>query len=289
MHIKNPMEWLFAQIEATAGFAPVHPALYWPATHAAAAPVVEKIGFADLRYALTRGLHDFAAARTDVYVLALVYPSIALLVAVAEAHGAFLPYVFPVLSGFALLGPFLALGLYEMSRVRELTGRISPADVLTVFRSPSLGALAALGAMIVALFLVWLAAAGDIYDATLGPQPPVSTLAFLHDVCLTPAGWAMIVAGTVTGGLFAGVALAVGVVSFPLLLDRPIGLGTAIATSLTAMQHNAGPLALWGLFVGVCLVLGALPCFVGLIVALPVLGHSTWHLYRQIVRPPARV
>jgi len=287
MHIKNPMEWLFSQLEATVGFAPTHPAVYWPATHSDAAPVVEKISVADLKYALTRGLHDFAEARTDVFFLAIVYPSIAALVAVAEAHGEFLPYVFPVLSGFALLGPFLALGMYEMSRDREITGRISVIDVFKIFRSPSVGSLAALGALTVMMFFIWLAVAGQIYDFTLGPQPPVSTAAFVHDVFLTPAGWAMIVVGSAVGGVFAVLALAVGVVSFPILLDRPIGFGAAVATSLTAMQHNAGPLALWGLFVAVCLVVGALPCFVGLIVALPVLGHSTWHLYRQIVRPPA--
>ena len=94
----------------------------------------------------------------------------------------------------------------------------------------------------------------------------------------------MIVLGIGVGAIFAALALAVAVVSLPLLLDRPIGFAAALGVSLRAVRLNPGPLALWGLIVAAGLFLGSLPLFIGLVVVLPILGHSTWHLYRALIR-----
>jgi uncharacterized membrane protein len=287
MHIRNPMEWLFAQFDATAAIGSAHPTEYWSVTHQAASPIVQKITIADLKEALRRGLHDFAAARTDVVFLCLIYPIIGLFIAAVDSRGYLLPLLFPTASGFALVGPFFAVGLYEMSRTRELTGRISWLDTFRVVRSPAIVSIAGLGLLLILLFLTWLAVAQTIYDFTLGPLPPPSILAFFTALVESAAGWTMIGVGMVVGAGFAVAVLAISVVSFPLLLDRPVGFGTAIATSWSALRHNPGPLAVWGLFVAVGLFLGSLPCFIGLVVVLPVLGHATWHLYRRIVQPVA--
>jgi uncharacterized membrane protein len=287
MHIRNPIEWAVAQLEAPGVIGSAPPETYWPATRQAGAPEIQKITLADLREAVRRGLHDFAAGRTDMMFVWLIYPVLALFIAAAEAQGGLLPLLFPTAAGFTLVGPFFAIGLYEMSRQRELTGKLGWLDTFKVLRSPSIGEIAGLGLLLIALFLVWLAVAQGIYDVTLGPAPPLSAWRFVQDVFTTPAGWAMIVIGWSVGFLFAVGALAISVVSFPLLLDRPVGLGTAIATSLMAVRRNPMPLGLWGALVAVCLFAGTVPCFIGLIVVLPVLGHSTWHLYRRIVRPPA--
>jgi uncharacterized membrane protein len=170
-----------------------------------------------------------------------------------------------------------------MSRQRELTGSIRWLDVFNVIRSPSILSIAALGLILIGMFLLWLALAQEIYQITLGPASPPSIGAFLTALFTTGAGWAMIILGCAAGGIFAIAVLAISVVSFPLLLDRPVGLATAIGTSLKAVSRNPGPMALWGFIVAAGLVVGCLPAFIGLVVVLPVLGHSTWHLYRRLV------
>jgi len=140
-----------------------------------------------------------------------------------------------------------------------------------------------LGLLLIALFLLWLVVAQVIYVFTLGPEPPPSVAAFLSEVFTTGAGWAMIAIGIGVGFLFAALVLAISVVSFPMLLDRNVGIGTAVSTSMRTVAANPGIMALWGLIVAGGLVLGSLPLFVGLVVVLPVLGHATWHLYRTVV------
>jgi len=141
---------------------------------------------------------------------------------------------------------------------------------------------------LVAIYVVWLAAAWAIYGATLGAAPlgpiaPQSISGFLHDTFTTNAGWAMIAIGCGVGFLFALLVLAIGTISFPLLVDRDVGLDTAIATSLRVFVANPGIMAVWGLIVAGSLVIGSAPLFLGLIIVLPVLGHATWHLYRKAV------
>lgn len=289
MHIRNPIEWVVEQLEApgrTIGSTP--PETYWSVKPQAREPEIQHITMADLNAALRQGLDDFAACRTDVMFLCLIYPVIGLFIAGAEAKGGLLPLLFPTAFGFALVGPFFAIGLYEMSRRREMTGKISWLDMFKVLRSPSIGPIALLGLLLIVLFFAWLAVAQGIYDITLGPAPPASAGAFLQEMFTTFAGWTMIILGWGVGALFAVGVLAISVVSFPLMLDRPVTLRTAIAASLTAVRCNPVQLVGWGLLVAAALFVGALPCFVGLILVLPILGHSTWHLYRKVVRPPMR-
>lgn len=284
MVIQSPPGWGWDQLgHAVHEIGAAKPEEYWRERAAdSAVPAVRRIGIAELRTALSRGLADFEANRTDVIFLCVIYPVLGLVLGRLASGYGLLPLIFPLASGFALVGPLAAVGLNEMSRQREQGHEVSWVNALNVLRSPSIGSIALLGLLLVALFVLWLVAAQIIYVTTLGPEPPASVGEFLRDVLSTGAGWTMILVGIGVGFLFAAVVLAISAVSFPLLLDRNAGIETAISTSIRAVTTNPAIMALWGLIVAGGLVLGSLPCFIGLVVVVPVLGHATWHLYRQL-------
>ena len=286
MTIRNPVEWGMDQVRlASLAVESAGHAIAEASDEArAGAPKIRRIALADLRDALAKGLDDFAAHRSDVIFLCVAYPVVGAILVRMAFHYEMLPLLFPLASGFALVGPFASLGLYEMSRRREQGIHAGLPDALGVVRSPAFGRIAALGLLLVIIFLAWLATALAIYNVTLGPQPPESIAAFARDVVATRAGWAMIVVGMGVGFLFALLVLAISVVSFPLLLDRDVPLRTAIGTSMRAVAANPGPMAAWGLIVAGGLALGSIPALLGLIVVMPVLGHATWHLYRKAVQ-----
>ena len=248
-------------------------------------PSIRRIGLADLMDALAKGLKDFSEMPSHALFLCVIYPVIGMVLAGLTLGFAIVPLLFPLAAGFALIGPFAAIGLYELSRRREAGVAASATDALDVVYSPSIGAIVALGLMLTAIFLIWVATANAIYVANFGYATPTSITQFIQDVLFTPAGWKLILVGNGVGFLFAVLVLTISVVSFPLLLDRDVGAAVALLTSVRAVAANPIPMALWGLIVAGLLFLGALPFFIGLTVVLPVLGHSTWHLYRKVVEP----
>jgi uncharacterized membrane protein len=284
-HIRHPLEWGADQLKtANMAVERASHSLRSPADLSeAAVPAVRKIEVADLMDVLASGLRDFGAYRTDVIFLCIIYPLAGLLLVSVAFGYDMLPMLFPLASGFALIGPVAAVGLYEMSRRSEQGIDITWADAFGVVSAPAFGAILVLGLILLAIFLLWLAAAYAIWLITLGPVPPASIGAFVHEVLTTGAGWTMIVVGVGVGFLFALVVLAISVLSFPLLLDRDVGLYMAVATSVRTVLTNPGPMAVWGLIVAGGLVLGSLPVLLGLIIVMPVLGHATWHLYRKVV------
>lgn len=279
--IGNPLSWIAQRMAGTAThLAHVTEEIN---TSDAAPPKINQITTADLRDALRKGYDDFIAMRTDVMFIVVLYPILGACLVALAFQGDLLHLLFPVLSGFALVGPFAAVGLYEMSRRREKGEPAGWSAAVDVLRSPRFGALFMLGLFHVGLFVVWLMIANLIYAATLGPDAPASMGAFLNQVLTTPAGWTLIIFGMGAGFAFAVAVLACSVVSFPLLLDRNVGLPLAIITSVRVARANPVPIAMWGLIVAVLLALGALPFLLGLILVLPILGHATWHLYRKAV------
>jgi uncharacterized membrane protein len=285
MTIRNPVEWGVSQVKLAADVVgQASHAVYHPKEDLnALAPEVRHIRTSDLWDAIAHGYEDFKAYRTDVVFLSVIYPLLGLVIARAALGHDLLPLLFPIATGFALIGPFAGIGLYELSRRHEQGAPVSWSDALGAFRSPSWGAISVLGIILMVIYIGWLVAAETIYMVTLGPEPPVTIEAFAHDALTTMAGWAMIIVGMGVGFLFAVVVLAIGAIAFPLLLDRPVGVDTAIWTSVRAVITNPGPMALWGLIVAGGLFLGSIPAFVGLIVVMPVLGHATWYLYRKLV------
>ncbi len=250
-------------------------------------PVVRKIDAADVFDALKLGFRDFLDKPSHYVFLCLIYPVAGLVLAVWSTGANLLPLLFPLMSGFALLGPIAAIGLYEISRRRQAGEDTSWRHAFDVRHSPAMPSILAVGVFLFALFIAWLLAAQAIYTANFGEDAPVSVSAFLSDVFTTSAGWSLIVVGNLAGFVFAVIVLATTVVAFPLLLDRDVGAAAAINTSVRATLANPGPVALWGLIVAALLVVGTIPIFAGLAIVMPILGHATWHLYRKLVPPTA--
>ncbi|RIK98186.1 MAG: hypothetical protein DCC74_05430 [Proteobacteria bacterium] len=252
------------------------------------APNVRRLTTNDLREALRRGWDDFTAMPSHAIVLCIIYPVLGVALARAALGYSVLPLLFPLAAGFALVGPFAALGLYELSRRRERGESPSVWDATSVLRSPSFGTMLGLGVLLLTLFVIWVAAAQAIYVATFGYAPAATIPDFLGRVLTTREGFWLIAIGCGVGFLFALVALCISMIAFPLMLDRHAGVTDAMLTSLRVVAKNPVVTAQWGLIVAVLLVLGSLPAFVGLAVVLPLLGHATWHLYRRAVEPAPR-
>jgi uncharacterized membrane protein len=294
--IRNPVEVVIDELRDLArGVEDAGHSIGHTSTHLFSRPLsVSRIEIGDLREVLARGFDDFMAYRTDIIFLLAIYPLASLAIGAAALHHAFIPMLFPIVSGSVILGPFVGVFLYELSRRREHNlqhhhvDNHSWANALTVLRRRNLGAIVLLGAMLVAMYLVWLGAAFWIYRVTHGPQPIESFARFAQDVFQTEAGWWLIGIGLAVGFLFAVLALMMTVVSFPLLVDRDVGLGTAVETSFRAARQNPVAIAAWGLVVAGSLVVAAIPLLIGLAIVMPVLCHASWHLYRKLIpRQPA--
>ena len=246
---------------------------------------VRKIGVADLMDALRSGLDDFREKPSHYVFLCLMYPIAGIFLVMWSSGADLLPLLYPLMSGFALVGPIAALGLYEISRRREQGLDSSWHHALEVRHSPALPSIIAVGLMLFALFVAWLIIAQRIYTMTFNEAGLTSISTFLSDVLTTSRGLSLVLWGNLAGFVFAIIVLATTVVAFPLLLDRDVGAVAAVDASIRATLTNPGPVALWGLIVAALLVVGTIPIFVGLAVVMPILGHSTWHLYRKLIAP----
>ena len=244
---------------------------------------LRQITTSDTFDALLQGYRDFMK-RPSHYVFAVAFlPIIGIVLYYWASGGNLFQLLFPMTTGFALLGPFAALGLYEISRRLEMDADLSFKHIFGVFKSPAIPAILAIGALLVALFTVWLFAAQVLYTVLYGNDYPDSLLSFFVDVISTSKGWIMIILGNGVGFLIALFVLYTTVIAFPLLLDRDVGARTAVATSMRAVQMNPVPMLLWGFIVAVGIFIGAVTGLVGLVVVLPILGHGTWHMYRKVV------
>ncbi|MCB2128141.1 MAG: DUF2189 domain-containing protein [Rhodobacteraceae bacterium] len=216
---------------------------------------------------------------TAAYGLVLTLASYAVLWAL---HASGLLYLaLPAISGFLIVGPFLAIGLYEKSR-RRSRGEAPGLAEMARLRPASGAQLAYAGLLLCLLVLFWLRAADLLYALFFGLTPFPGATDALTNVFTTPRGWTLIATGTLVGGLFASFAFAVSVFSIPMLLSRQTDALTAMGSSFAMTVQNLRPMLAWGAIVAAGLALAALTGLIGLIVVFPVLGHGTWHAYSAI-------
>jgi uncharacterized membrane protein len=260
------------------------------ARHASLAPAQEEVSIRhinvhDLRAVLAQGWDDFMDKRGDLVFIGFIYPIVVVMIILYVINASILPLVFPLMAGSILFGPVAASGFYELAKRREQGQDARWRRYFDVLRGRAAPSLLALTAIVAMLFALWIAAAWSIYSNTMGPEPIGSVTAFLQAVFMTSEGRTMIIVGNIVGLGFAILTLATTVISFPMLVDRPVGWRLAMQTSLRVAYHNPITIAVWGLIVVGLLLLGSIPAFIGLAVVLPVLGYATWHLYtRAVVR-----
>jgi uncharacterized membrane protein len=239
----------------------------------------------DVRDALREGFDDFLNNPSHLVFLGLIYPTVGLCLAFWTSNLNLLPLLYPLISGFALIGPFAAIGIYEISRRREAGLDASWRHAFAVARSPSLPAIAALSAALTIIFLLWLTTASSLYQWLFAPLETLTPQRFIADLFTTDRGRDLMLLGNASGFVFAATTFCISAVSFPLLLDRDVGAGAAVLTSVHAVLDNPLPMLVWALIVAAGLAIGFATLLVGLAVVVPVLGHATWHLYRKVVEP----
>lgn len=252
-------------------------------------PVVRTISIADLTDALRRGATDFWEKPSHYVMLALIYPIVGIVLTVWMNGYHTWPLLYPLVGGFALVGPFAAIGLYEISRRREMGEDTSWRHAFEVLRSPAIGSIAAIAVMLLVVFTLWLTAAQALYEGLFGSTTPQTLDGLMAQVFNEPGGLTLLIVGSMLGAVFALFTLCTTVIAFPLLLDRDVGAFVAVETSFRAVMHNPVPMLVWGIMVGAGLFLGSLPLFVGLAVVIPIFGHATWHLYRKVIEPASMI
>ncbi len=248
--------------------------------------VTRRLRASDIPRSMAEGWRDFWEMPSHLLFLGLLYPVAGVVIALVTAGQNGFWLLFPLLSGFVLVGPFAAIGLYEISRRRERGEQPSWQDAFNVLRARNLGAILALGALLAVLFLAWLTIAHVLYVFFFGDMPAKTYGQFFTQIFETQAGLRLIAVGNIIGFFFAVVALSMSVFSFPMMLDRQVGLEVALSTSLRAVKENLIIVLLWGLCVALLLLLGMLAAFMGLAIVMPVLAHATWHFYRRAIGPP---
>jgi len=247
-------------------------------------PVVRRISVTDVAEALSDGMRDFQAAPLYGLIIGVMFAAGGNLIvfSITALGMSYLGY--PLAAGFALLGPFAAIGLYDISRRRETGQPISLLHIWSTIKSRS--EIAWMAFVTLFVFIVWMYQVRLLMALFLGLSSSVLNFnQFIVQVLTTNEGILFLLVGNAIGAVLSLILFSLTVVSFPLLLEREVDFVTAMITSIRAVIASPTPMIGWAAVVVVLLVLAMLPLFLGLLVVLPVLGHSTWHLYRRVIEP----
>lgn len=250
-------------------------------------PVVRAITHDDVRAALSEGLSDFRAAPAYGLFFGAVYAAGGILLVLLTAYSGMGYLAYPLAAGFALIGPFVAVGLYEVSRRRDAGEPLGWRPILGVVFSQSGRELGWMAFVTLFIMIIWLYQVRLLLAIFLGFQSFASLGEFLTVVFTTPEGLMFLFVGNIVGAVLSAALFSLTVVSFPLLLDRDVDFITAMITSVKAVIAAPVPMLGWAAFIVASLVVATVPFFLGFLIVLPALGHATWRLYKRAVEPAA--
>ena len=254
-------------------------------------PKVKSITFTAVTESIADGLRDFRAAPVFGLTFGILY-ALGGMATVLTASALDMTYLtYPIAAGFALVGPLVAIGLYEVSRLMECGETPTWGKVRTAILQQAGQEIGWMSFVVLFVLIVWMYQVRLLLAIFLGNESISTMRDFLSVVMTTPQGWAFLAVGHVIGAILSVVLFALTVVSFPILLDREVDFITAMITSVRSVSKNPGPLLIWAVLIAMLLLAASMPFFLGIIFVLPLLGHASWHLYRRLVEPeetPAR-
>jgi uncharacterized membrane protein len=248
---------------------------------------INTITFADIRDSLARGASDFLKKPQFGLFFGAFYMVAGWIIMAMSFRWGMSYLAYPLAAGFILLGPFIAIGLYEVSRRLEAGQPVTWGGVLGVMYDQRRFELPWMAFVVLFIFWIWLYQVRLLMALFLGLHASADLGKLMHMILTTPDGWTFLVVGHLVGAFLSLVLFTVTVVSCPLLLDRNVDFITAIITSVKAVQQNLVPMLFWGVLVVLAMIVAIVPGFLGLLFILPILGHATWHLYRRLIRHTA--
>ena len=247
-------------------------------------PKIAELDFSDLKVALGKGWSDFRKAPIYGIIFGAIFAALGVVLYLQFVVWQSDISIVPLAAGFPLIGPFVAVGMYEVSRLIEREESVNWMSVMQAIYAERKRQIPSIAFVVLFIFLIWVYMAHLVFALSFGLKPLTNVMTST-DILLTKEGITMLLMGSVVGGFLSFVLFSITVVGIPLLVDREIDVVTAMITSFSLVLNNMVVMLAWGVIVALLLLVAMIPMFIGLIVVLPVLGHATWHLYKLAILP----
>ena len=247
-------------------------------------PEIAELDFSDLKVALGKGWSDFRKAPIYGIIFGAIFAALGVVLYLQFVVWQSDISIVPLAAGFPLIGPFVAVGMYEVSRLIEREESVNWMSVMQAIYAERKRQIPSIAFVVLFIFLIWVYMAHLVFALSFGLKPLTNVMTST-DILLTKEGITMLLMGSVVGGFLSFVLFSITVVGIPLLVDREIDVVTAMITSFSLVLNNMVVMLAWGVIVALLLLVAMIPMFIGLIVVLPVLGHATWHLYKLAILP----